>query len=188
MLRIIAGDLKGRKLQTPDWTGLRPTSDRLRETLFNVLGGDLAGARVLDGFAGTGAVGIEAISRGAAGATFVDADSRATRLIEENLRRCGVSDRYAIIRARFADASRRLPPGSFDLVFLDPPYGPDVMIGALEAASPLVARPDGLLVLEHARRDEAPARVASVSKTRDIFAGDSALSLYRPDPDEAAGR
>ena len=180
-MRVIAGTLKGRRLDTPDWDGLRPTSDKLRETLFNVLGTRVEGARFVDGYAGTGAVGLEALSRGAAQVTFVEADSRAVKLIERNLERCAVSDRYAIIRARFADAARRLPAGTFDLVLLDPPYGPDAMTAALEAAAPLVA-PDGLLVLEHARRDAAPehAASASITKMRDIFSGDSALSLYRP--------
>ena len=186
-MRIIAGTLKGRRLDTPDWTGLRPTSDKLRETLFNVLIGRVEGSRVLDGYAGTGAVGLEALSRGAAHVTFVDSDPRAVRLIERNLGRCAVSDRYAIIRARFADAAHRLPAGTFDLVLLDPPYGPEQMSAALQAAGPLMAL-DGLLVLEHARRDEAPARVASFIKSRDIFSGDSALSFYRLAPEVAAGR
>jgi 16S rRNA (guanine(966)-N(2))-methyltransferase RsmD len=177
-LRIIAGSLKGRKLSTPTWDGLRPTSDKLRGTLFNVVAARVGEARVLDGFAGTGAVGIEALSRGAAHVTLVDSDPRAIRLIERNLEHCAVTDRYAIIRARFADAARRLQPGSFELVFLDPPYGPDVIVSALEAAAPLVA-PGGLLILEHARRDAAPARAGSLAKTRDIISGDSALSFYQ---------
>src|SRR5919109_3636462 len=97
-MRIIAGSLKGRRLATPDWQGLRPTSDKLRETLFNVVAPRIPGARVLDAYAGTGAIGIEAISRGAAHVTFVDRDRRATRLIAENLRRCGIAEGYAIIR------------------------------------------------------------------------------------------
>ena len=88
-MRIIAGELKGRRLKTPDWAGLRPTSDRLRETLFNILAPRIAGARVLDGYAGTGAVGIEALSRGAAHVTFVEQDRRAVQLIETNLRALG---------------------------------------------------------------------------------------------------
>jgi 16S rRNA (guanine966-N2)-methyltransferase len=188
MIRVISGALRGRRLDTPDWTGLRPTSDRLRETLFNVLNPRIAGARVLDGYAGTGAIGIEALSRGAAHVTFVDSDVRAVRLVERNLGRCAVTDRYAIIRARFADAAPRWPAGTFDLVLLDPPYGRDDLVGALEAAAPLVA-PDGLLVLEHARRDEAPADVASITKLRDILSGDSALSLYgvRRDEERSTG-
>jgi 16S rRNA (guanine(966)-N(2))-methyltransferase RsmD len=177
-MRIIAGALKGRRLDTPDWPGLRPTSDKLRETLFNVLAARITGARVLDGYAGTGAVGIEALSRGAAAVTFVEKDPRAIRLIERNLARCAVGDRYAIIRAGFADAARRLPAGRFDLVLLDPPYGPGEMTAALQAAAPLLAG-SGILVLERARRDEAPGRTASLMKTRDILSGDSALTLYQ---------
>ena len=176
-MRVIAGTLKGRRLLTPTWEGLRPTSDKLRETLFNVLAQRVAGARVLDGFAGTGAVGIEALSRGASHVTFVEADTRAVRLIQRNLEHCRVGDRYAIIRARFADAARRLSAGSFDLVFLDPPYRSEDTAVVLEAAAPLVA-PDGLVVLEHARRDLAPAAAGSIKKTRDIFSGDSALTIY----------
>ena len=178
-MRVIAGSLKGRRLDTPDWSGLRPTSDKLRETLFNVLSARMAGARVLDGYAGTGAVGIEALSRGAAHVTFIESDLRAARLIERNLQRCAVTDRHAIIRARFTDAAVRLPPAAFDLVVLDPPYGREDVLSALEAAAPLVG-PDGVLVLEHARRDGVPARAASVVKTRDILSGDSALTLYQP--------
>ena len=89
-MRVIAGEFKGRRLEAPDWPGLRPTSDKLRETLFNVLQGRLPQARFLDVFAGTGAVGIEALSRGAAHVTFVEQDPRARGLIAENLARCGL--------------------------------------------------------------------------------------------------
>jgi 16S rRNA (guanine966-N2)-methyltransferase len=176
-MRVIAGTLKGRRLHTPDWDGLRPTSDKLRETLFNVLASRIDGAHVLDGFAGTGAVGFEALSGGAAHVTFVESDARAIQLIQRNLDHCRVGDRYAIIRARFADAARTMSAGSFGLVFLDPPYRSEDMAGVLEAAAPLVA-PDGLVVLEHARRDVAPPVTASIVKTRDIHSGDSALTIY----------
>ena len=122
-MRIVAGSLKGRRLEAPSWEGLRPTSDKLRETLFNVLAPRIQGARMLDGYAGTGAVGIEALSRGAAHVTFVERDPRAAALIEANLERCGVSDRYAIIRARFAGTERPSVGDTFDVIFLDPPYG-----------------------------------------------------------------
>ena len=124
-MRVIAGALKGRRLKTPTWDGLRPTSDKLRETLFNMLAPRIAGARVLDGYAGTGAVGIEALSRGAA---HVDVRRAATgapqALIAENLAHCGVADGYAIIRAqRRAARSQRWPPiAPFDIILLDPPY------------------------------------------------------------------
>jgi 16S rRNA (guanine(966)-N(2))-methyltransferase RsmD len=143
--------------------------------LFNVLGSSVDGARVLDGYAGTGAVGIEALSRGASHVTFVESDARAARLIEANLERCGVRDRYAIIRARFADA--RLD-GAFDILWLDPPYGATAIADALERAAALAA--DGsLVVIEHARRDRPPSTAGALVLTRDLGSGDSALAFYR---------
>ena len=124
-MRVIAGTLKGRRLKAPTWDGLRPTSDKLRETLFNILAPRIAGARVLDGYAGTGALGIEAISRGAAHVTFVDSDRRAQALIADNLARCGVENGYAIIRASVAagfDDPAPRPLAPFDIILLDPPY------------------------------------------------------------------
>jgi 16S rRNA (guanine966-N2)-methyltransferase len=175
-MRIIAGRLKGRRLETPEWVGLRPTSDRLRETLFNVLAPRIQGARFLDAFAGTGAVGLEALSRGAAHVTFVEQDRRAWRLIEENLARCGVHDRYAIIRAGFKAAAQELA-GPFDLVFLDPPYGVGELIQALETAAPLVTG-DARLIIEHARRDTAPEAAAGLRRVRELRQGDSVLSFF----------
>lgn len=177
-MRIISGTLKGRRLDAPDWPGLRPTSDKLRETLFNVLAPHIDGARVLDGYAGTGAVGIEALSRGAAHVTFVEPDPRAAGLIESNLRRCQVTERYVIIRARFEQAAAGLGGAAFDLVFLDPPYGADTLATALDAAAGLVLS-GGLLVIEHARRDAPPARSGRLELTRDLRSGDSALAFYK---------
>jgi 16S rRNA (guanine(966)-N(2))-methyltransferase RsmD len=179
-MRIIAGRYKGRRLRTPAWEGLRPTSDRLRETLFNILGGDVAGASVLDGYAGTGAVGIEALSRGAARVVFVEHDPRAAALIAENLRHCGIAEGCAIMRA---DLGRLSPPGgsgTFDLILLDPPYdGVDLEAAVRQAASWLSAA--GVLVLEHARRRVSPSSAGGLDRTRVVHAGDSALSFDRHD-------
>ena len=171
-MRVIAGSLKGRRLNTPKWEGLRPTSDKLRETLFNVVARRVPDARVLDLYAGTGAIGIEALSRGATHVTFVDTDARARKLITENLARCGVSDRYAIIQS-----PQSLPAESFDLVVLDPPYAEPDLSAAIAAVDPLIA-PGGLLILEHARRRAAPAHVGRLDMTRDLVSGDSALAFY----------
>ena len=122
-MRIIAGDFKGRRLKAPDWDGLRPTSDKLRETLFNVVAPRIDGARVLDVFAGTGAVGLEALSRGAERAVFIESDRRALALIHENAALCGVSERCAIIRGAAEHVLLNAIDGDpFDLVMLDPPY------------------------------------------------------------------
>jgi 16S rRNA (guanine(966)-N(2))-methyltransferase RsmD len=170
-MRVIAGSLKGRRLDAPSWPGLRPTSDKLRETLFNVLQGRLAGARVLDAFAGTGAVGIEALSRGAAHVTFVERDRRAQALIAANLERCRVTGGYTIECGPVEDVLSRLEP-DYDVVFLDPPYdladlGPAVTLGVGRLAA------DGICVLEHAARREAP-----LAPARRLTSGDSALAFY----------
>jgi 16S rRNA (guanine(966)-N(2))-methyltransferase RsmD len=175
-MRIISGTLKGRRLDAPKWDGLRPTSDKLRETLFNVLAPRIRGARVLDGYAGSGAVGIEALSRGAAHVTFVERDPRAAALIETNLSRCGVADRYAIIRAGFA-ATQVPRAAPFDIVFLDPPYGAGELSAALAAAEPIV-EPGAVLVIEHAKRDAAPLQAGRLVRTREVNSGDSALAFY----------
>lgn len=179
-MRVIAGAYKGRTLLSPTWPGLRPTSDRLRETLFNVLSRQIAGARVLDGYAGTGAVGIEALSRGATHATFVESDRRAQRLIGENLARCGITEGYAIIRApleRSLDTLRDSPSFvPFDIVFLDPPY--DMSPGAVLVGVDAVVGEEAVIVLEHAKRQAAPPEVGRLVNTRNLLSGDSALAFY----------
>lgn len=183
-MRVIAGAHKGRTLKAPTWEGLRPTSDRLRETLFNVLAPRVANARVLDLYAGTGAVGIEALSRGAAHVTFVESDRRAQALVAENLARCGIEEGYAIIRASAARALEMLRGRPsfvpFDIILLDPPYDHPVAV-ALNGLDALLA-PGGLVVIEHARRSEAPDAVGRLARTRDLVSGDSALAFYACQP------
>jgi 16S rRNA (guanine966-N2)-methyltransferase len=184
-LRIVAGDLKGRRLASPTWAGLRPTSDRLRETLFNIVGRTCVGASVLDAFAGTGAIGIEALSRGAAHVMFVDHDPRALALIRQNLDRCGVTDRYTIQRMDLARSGLPAFPTAFDLMFLDPPYEMNPT-DACEALAPSLAL-DGVLVVEHARPTDMPEAIAALTRTRILRAGDSALSFFRRTAAEVPG-
>ena len=185
-MRIIAGQWKGRTLDTPTWDGVRPTSDRLRETLFNVLAGEVAGARVLDVYAGTGAVGLEALSRGAAAVTFVEQDRRAVALVRRNLARCGASDAYVIVARDAAEALRSGRFDPFDLVFLDPPYADASRDGVLSLAAAHVAA-SGVLVLEHAHRQPPPDTAGPLSRVRTLRQGDSALSFYRHVPVTADG-
>ena len=176
-MRIIAGTHKGRTLKTPKWEGLRPTSDKLRETLFNILAPRLAGARVLDVFAGTGAVALEALSRGAASATCIESDRRAVKLIEENAARCGEQNRCAIIRDNVERALQRaVPGGPFDIIVLDPPYDYDGLDDAVTNAGSQRAA-DGVVVLEHAARVTPPAP-SGLALTRTVKSGDSALTFY----------
>ncbi len=181
-LRVIAGTLKGRRLKTPTWEGLRPTSDKLRETLFNILAPRVGGACVLDGYAGTGALGIEAVSRGARSVTFVDEDRRATALIAENVAHCGIEDQCVIIRATLDRALETVRDrGPFDIVLLDPPYAPshDADPDAILRAAATLLAPRGVVVLEHARRAPVPDASGGLARTRSVVAGNSALSLYR---------
>jgi 16S rRNA (guanine(966)-N(2))-methyltransferase RsmD len=175
-MRIIAGRLKGRRLTAVPGTDVRPTSDALRETLFNVLGPTLDGARVLDAFAGTGAIGLEALSRGAAHATFVERDGRALAVLRANVDHCGVADACSIIRGDFLRDDRTRGAG-FTLVVLDPPYA----IASLDEAvarAVAAAAPTGRIVLEHSRRRPSPEHAGSWQRTRVLAAGDSALSFY----------
>ena len=186
-MRIIAGALKGRRLAAPTWDGLRPTSDKLRETLFNVIANRMENARFLDGFAGTGAVGLEALSRGAAHVTFIERDPRACRLIEQNAERCGVTGGYIIVRGGFDEKESRAsrasarrssegpPLGPFDVIFLDPPYADPVIGDAMRAAVTWLS-PSGLLIVEHAARDPI-AEPPGMRLTRDLKSGDSALAF-----------
>ena len=176
-MRIVAGAFRGRQLKSPTWEGLRPTSDRLRETLFNILGPSVRGARVLDGYAGTGAIGIEALSRGAAEVTFVDHDPRAVKLIEANL--AGLGATGVIMRAGLADAVARLGGQVFDLIILDPPYAHTAAAEALAAAHAL-AGAETRVVVEHATRHAPPVDASGLRLTRTVNAGDSALSFYEP--------
>jgi 16S rRNA (guanine966-N2)-methyltransferase len=176
-MRIIAGLNKGRVLKAPSWDGLRPTSDKLRETLFNILAPYIEGARVLDVFSGTGAVALEALSRGAAAATCIEQDRRAVKLIEENRALCGAADRCVIIRDAAERAlSKPVAGGPFDLVVLDPPYDHDRLAAVVHAAATQRA-PGARLVLEHASR-VAPPAPEGLAVTRTVKSGDSALTFY----------
>ena len=175
-MRVIAGTLKGRRLKAPSWDGLRPTSDKLRETLFNILAPRVPGARVLDGYAGTGAIGIEALSRGAAHVSFVERARRAAALIESNLAACGVEQGYTIHTGDVGSVLRGLPEDvKFDLVLLDPPYEADTVKQALDAAALRLAD-DGLVVLERAARRE-PDVPAVLTRIRDVTSGDRTLTF-----------
>lgn len=177
-MRVIAGAYRRRLLSSPSWVGLRPTSDRLRETLFNVLGPAVEGARVVDGFAGTGAIGIEALSRGAAHVTFVDRDRRATALVSTNLNRCGVSERYDIVQSDFSAWAAQGASTDWDVVLLDPPYDDADLARILEAARRII-KVEGVVVLEHARRREVPRVLGGLKHVREIRSGDSMLAFYR---------
>lgn len=183
--RVIAGSARGIRLDAPA-AGTRPLGDRVKETLFAILEPDLPGARVLDLFAGSGAAGIEALSRGAAHATFVERNRAASRVIGTNLARTHLADRAQIVTADAIawlarpDASAG---GPFDVVFADPPYAaPDVLAAALEAMAPHLARA-ACVVAKHFWRDQPPVKVGLLASERERRFGETTLTFYRRQED-----
>jgi 16S rRNA (guanine(966)-N(2))-methyltransferase RsmD len=181
--RVIAGSARSIRLEAPG-AGTRPLADRVKQTLFAILEPELPGSRFLDLFAGSGAAGIEALSRGAAHATFVERDMNAIRVIRENLERTGfaASERATIVRADaiawLRDAARTGEPAP-DLAVVDPPYDDTTVLGAtLEALGPLLA-PGGRVVAKHFWRDAPPATVGLLASERERRFGETALTFYR---------
>lgn len=186
-MRIIAGTYRSRILKTLKGLALRPTSDRLRETLFNVLGPGVSGSRFLDLFAGTGAIGIEALSRGAAEAVFVENHAPAATLIRRNLDSLGVRSGAAVLavdalRGLQMLASRQKKEGEgFDYVFLDPPYAAaEDYVRVLEfLGSENLLAPGAIVIAEHRRKFELPKESGALQQFRVLQQGDAALSFYR---------
>lgn len=195
-MRVIAGTYRSRRLQTLRGTALRPSSDRLRETLFNILGAAIEGALFVDLFAGSGAVGIEALSRGARGAIFVENHPAGAALISRNLASLGIptaahlasrktfAGSAEILRMDAMDALERLAErgARVDFVFADPPYANTRAYGDILTflgESDLLAR-GGRVIAEHRRNRELPGVAGRLERTRLLEQGDSALSFYTP--------
>lgn len=185
-MRVIAGQFRSRLLKSLKGLALRPTSDRLRETLFNVLGLDIEGAHFLDIFAGTGAVGIEALSRGAAEVLFIENHAPAAALIRKNLESLGIGQGATVLandalRGLGTLATRRKSAPPFTHAFLDPPYAnAEDYLRVLHflAAAEFLAR-DALVIAEHRHTSELPAEIGALQRIRVLKQGDAALTFYR---------
>lgn len=182
-MRVIAGTFRSRRLKGPSALRIRPTSDRLRETLFNVLGPTVKDSLFFDLYAGTGAIGIEAISRGAREVIFVESHPKAVRLIRDNLAALEVKDGAGVMEISVERGLQKLAARRLlaDFVFLDPPYdASDECTNTLDFldASRLVA-PEGIVIVEHARKTELPEFLTRLERTRLLEQGDAALSFYR---------
>jgi 16S rRNA (guanine966-N2)-methyltransferase len=182
-MRIISGSSKGKKLFTPKQTSLRPTSDRVKESLFNILGEEISGKAVLDLFAGTGNLGIEALSRGARRVTFVENTREAYRLIERNLLSCQMGDRSEILLKEVDRGLRLLHAKGecFDLIFMDPPYEKGLIRKTMEILGTMkIYHEDSILVIEHNRREPLPDLSGSWSLIRQRKIGDTMISFLTP--------
>lgn len=183
-MRVIAGKFRSRPLKTPQGLDVRPSSDRLRETLFNVLASACAleGTRWIDLYAGTGAVGIEALSRGASYVYFVEKLSKVARIVEANLASLGVAEQAEVLVTDALTGLRQLEGiDPVDFVFLDPPYREEgAYLGVLRVLAESAAlRPDGVVIAEHTKHFEPGEGFGPLRRYRSVRQGDAVLSFYR---------
>ncbi len=182
-MRIIGGESKGKRLDTPKGQALRPTSDRVKESIFNILGEVVKGKVILDLFAGTGNLGIEALSRGAKRALFVERAREATRLIKSNLSQCGMAGMSEIIPKDVIRAIGILHQRgeTFDLILMDPPYEKGLIEKTLwKLQSHRIYHDESILVIEHDRREPLPKNPDGWNLIRQRKIGDTLISFLTP--------
>ena len=178
-MRVIAGTAKGKQLKTPDGMLTRPTTDRVKEALFSIIHFDLPGACVLDLFGGTGQLGIEALSRGAKKAVFVESREEACKLIRENLKRTGLQDRAQVVRADYLEYLRRCRE-KFDIVLLDPPYAEVFLENALKMITEIdILQSGGIIVTERPLGKELPWDFEGYTRSKDYKYGKTLLAVYK---------
>ncbi|MDP2929379.1 MAG: 16S rRNA (guanine(966)-N(2))-methyltransferase RsmD [Candidatus Omnitrophota bacterium] len=186
-MRIIGGEYRSRSIAMPKGVEMRPTQDKVREAIFNILG-DLNGKKILELFAGSGAVGMEAISRGAGSVTFVDNNFRCIQTIKSNLKSLGVPDsRYSVIRTNALNFSAKLAAGGekFDIIFLDPPYYMDMAKKCLiNIDSYDIVSPVGLVVVEHFKKDALDLELERFVFVDERRYGDTMITILRRDDEK----
>ncbi len=180
-MRVIAGTARGVSLKTPEGLQTRPTIDRVKEAMFSIIHFDIPGADVLDLFAGTGQLGIEALSRGAGSAVFIDQQENACRLVKENLRRTKLEEKAQVIRSEYADYLRCCRK-KFGIIFLDPPYSDDFLENSLNLITEIdILQSGGIIVAERPLGKELPSEFSGYSRSKDYKYGKVLLTLYRKD-------
>lgn len=181
-MRITGGQLKGRVLGSLKGWNIRPTSSKVRQAVFNIIGNNITGFHIIDIFAGTGIMGIEALSRGGAWALFVDNSNKSLNLINKNLDLCGFGNRGFVIKKDAAEGipqNDRLKQGSIDLAFIDPPYGKDIIPGVLESVvkSRIMAH-GSYIVTESMKNDSLPDRVGDFNLVKTRLYGETKIDIY----------
>lgn len=178
-MRVITGSARGIQLKTPEGMVTRPTTDRVKEAMFSIIHFDIPGAAVLDLFGGTGQLGIEALSRGANSAVFVDAGEPACRLIRENLKRARLEGQGRVIRSDYLDYLSRSRE-KFDIILLDPPYAEVFLENALKRITEIdILRSGGIIVTERPLGKELPWEFSGYDRSRDYKYGKTLLTIYR---------
>lgn len=178
-MRVITGKARGVQLKTPDGMLTRPTADRVKEALFSIINFDIPGSHVLDLFGGTGQLGIEALSRGAERAVFVDSREDACRLIRENLKRAKLLEAASVVRSDYADYLSRCTE-IFSIIFLDPPYAEEYLEKSLKRISEIdILQTDGIIVTERPLGKELPWEFDGYQRSKDYKYGKTLLTIYR---------
>ena len=180
-MRVITGKARGVQLKTPEGMLTRPTADRVKEALFSIINFDLPGAAVLDLFGGTGQLGIEALSRGANSAVFVDQREDACKIIRENLRRTKLESQGRVVRSDYLDYLRRSKE-KFDIILLDPPYAEVFLENALKCITEIdILKTDGIIVAERPVEKDLPFEFEGFTRSKDYKYGKTLLTIYRKD-------
>jgi len=190
-MRIISGKSRGRRLATPKGHALRPTSDRVKESIFNILGGEVEGKVVLDLFAGTGNLGIEALSRGAKKTIFVERAREALRMIQRNLLQCNFSGQAEVIPKEVNRAIGILEAReeSFDLILMDPPYEKGwIQRTLVRLNNHNIYHEGSVLVIEHGRREPLPQKTGRWAVIKERMIGDTVISILQTDGDSQEGK
>ena len=180
-MRVITGKARGVQLKTPDGMQTRPTADRVKEALFSIINFDLPGAAVLDLFGGTGQLGIEALSRGAKSATFIDAREDACKIIRENLKRTKLETQGRVVRSDYLAYLKRCRE-KFDIILLDPPYAEVFLENALKCITEIdILQSGGIIVAERPVEKELPFEFEGYTRSKDYKYGKTLLTIYRKD-------
>jgi 16S rRNA (guanine(966)-N(2))-methyltransferase RsmD len=180
-MRVITGTARGITLKTPDGMLTRPTSDRVKEALFSIIQFDLPGARVLDLFGGTGQLGIEALSRGATSAVFVDAREDACRLIRENLKRTKLEQNAKVLRSDYLDYLKQSTE-KFNIILLDPPYAEVFLENAMKIITEIdILESGGIIIAERPLGKDMPWEYPGYVRSRDYKYGNTLITVYRKD-------
>jgi len=180
-MRVITGKARGVQLKTPEGMLTRPTADRVKEALFSIINFDIPGAKVLDLFGGTGQLGIEALSRGATSAVFVDAREDACKIIRENLRRTKLEGQGKVVRSDYLDYLRCCKE-KYDIILLDPPYAETFLENALNCITEIdILQTGGIIITERPLGKELLLNFEGYTRSRDYKYGNTLLTLYRKD-------
>lgn len=179
-MRVISGKVRGLKLDAPKNDDVRPTTDRVKESLFNIINPYVLEAKVLDLFAGTGSLGIECLSRGASECVFVDVSKESLNIVRSNIKKARVENESKILNLDFKDAIKRLSGQKFDIIFMDPPYYKDMFINALQGVDNAnLLSENGIIMIEHDSKDSFSQNIGNLVPFKSKKYGKTTLTFYK---------